>query len=543
MTTCSKIFSGDLPELINEIIQYFRNDFSTLYSCILINRIWCRLTIPILWENPFSIPTKNYQFIEMYLNEEDKKKLYEYGINIKIPINNNNPNNNNNNNNKTLFNYPNFIKILNLREIQLSIEQWISINCNKKYYTESVKLIYKSLFKSFIDNKANLNTFKVSDIKYFNDSVEIILENPNFINEIKNLKLITNQYFKFLTVLSNNCKSISTLYLEFNEIHDISTIEKPLLNIIKTQKKLEKISFVQRNYLFKQNKFHLHNSLLTLKNSNCSNTLKTIIFYNIDFKNINILKEVFEQLNVLESIHILYCFSLNNEFIQQIISINNKPFKLKSLFLSSRSFQIESFQLLLQKFGDYLENIGFGFFTNDELKQQLLELIIKYCTNIKFFELLGFNEQCIFLSFDIIEIIGENLNYLSIDNEMIKLSSIVLRELGQILPNKLEYLKLCLKINPSDFELFLKKSQNTFIKKLLIRDYTTIGSEDILPYIEKYIMKKKRVKYLAFKDDFIGRDLFESKNKVKKFELYGIKVESYYSPNIYVTFIAEMYCF
>ncbi|CAB5217430.1 unnamed protein product [Rhizophagus irregularis] len=423
MTTCSKIFSGDLPELINEIIQYFRNDFSTLYSCILINRIWCRLTIPILWENPFSIPTKNYQFIEMYLNEEDKKKLYEYGINIKIPINNNNPNNNNNNNNKTLFNYPNFIKILNLREIQLSIEQWISINCNKKYYTESVKLIYKSLFKSFIDNKANLNTFKVSDIKYFNDSVEIILENPNFINEIKNLKLITNQYFKFLTVLSNNCKSISTLYLEFNEIHDISTIEKPLLNIIKTQKKLEKISFVQRNYLFKQNKFHLHNSLLTLKNSNC------------------------------------------------------------------------------------------------------------------------FNEQCIFLSFDIIEIIGENLNYLSIDNEMIKLSSIVLRELGQILPNKLEYLKLCLKINPSDFELFLKKSQNTFIKKLLIRDYTTIGSEDILPYIEKYIMKKKRVKYLAFKDDFIGRDLFESKNKVKKFELYGIKVESYYSPNIYVTFIAEMYCF
>ena len=41
--TCSKIFSGDLPELTNEIIQYFKNDNKTLYSCILVNRLWCRL--------------------------------------------------------------------------------------------------------------------------------------------------------------------------------------------------------------------------------------------------------------------------------------------------------------------------------------------------------------------------------------------------------------------------------------------------------------------------------------------------------------------
>ncbi|PKY33805.1 hypothetical protein RhiirB3_453023 [Rhizophagus irregularis] len=43
-----------LPELINEIIQYFRKDFLILYSCILINRSWCDLTIPLLWEDPFS---------------------------------------------------------------------------------------------------------------------------------------------------------------------------------------------------------------------------------------------------------------------------------------------------------------------------------------------------------------------------------------------------------------------------------------------------------------------------------------------------------
>ncbi|EXX68022.1 hypothetical protein RirG_108720 [Rhizophagus irregularis DAOM 197198w] len=71
--TCSKIFSGDLPELVDEIIQHLRNDISTL--------LWCRLAIPLLWEDPFSTPTKNYHFIEIYLQyleEKDKEKLQDY---------------------------------------------------------------------------------------------------------------------------------------------------------------------------------------------------------------------------------------------------------------------------------------------------------------------------------------------------------------------------------------------------------------------------------------------------------------------------------
>src|SRR5438094_10569004 len=98
-----KIFSGELPELTIEIIQNFRNDFSTLYSCILVNRLWCRLAIPLLWEDPFSTPTENHAFIEIYLrslNDDDKAQLYEYGFEINsFPSN-------------SLFNYPSFVKSL-----------------------------------------------------------------------------------------------------------------------------------------------------------------------------------------------------------------------------------------------------------------------------------------------------------------------------------------------------------------------------------------------------------------------------------------------
>src|SRR5204862_398021 len=116
---CSKILLGDLPELTNEIIQYFQNDHKTLFSCTLVNRLWCRLAIPLLWEDPFSMKLpKNHHFIGIYLhnlNEGDKTKLNEHGINNSVfPPN-------------TLFNYPCFIKCLKISRIIFSVEYWVEI--------------------------------------------------------------------------------------------------------------------------------------------------------------------------------------------------------------------------------------------------------------------------------------------------------------------------------------------------------------------------------------------------------------------------------
>ncbi|UZN98883.1 uncharacterized protein OCT59_000168 [Rhizophagus irregularis] len=267
---CSKIFSGDLPELTNEIIQHLRKDFSTLYSCILVNRLWCRLAIPLLWEDPFCIPTQNYSYIEIYLSylkEDDKEKFNEYGI-----INNLLPSN------TLLFNYPSLIKYLKTTRICFSVET-----------------------------------------------------------------------------------SISSIVFDFHITNDNnrSLIEKCLLQIIISQHNLKRISF----------------------GNDC-----------------------------------------------------------------------------------------------DEL-----------------------------------------------------LSSIVLRNLGQVLPTKLEYLSLTLSFNISDFEIFLRNFQNTFIKKLLIRNMAKDDDKIILSYIKEYIMKKKRVKYLAFSEycsnDYTNRELFFSDDEVSEFKLHNVIVQ------------------
>ncbi|EXX79968.1 hypothetical protein GLOIN_2v1765643 [Rhizophagus irregularis DAOM 181602=DAOM 197198] len=188
--TCSKIFSGDLPELTEEIIQYFRKDFSTLYSCILINRLWCRLAIPLLWEDPFSKKyPENHHFIEIYLsklNEDVKTKLYLYGVNNDLVSSN------------TLFNYPSFIKYLDIDKILNSIQTWVDTLVGKNQ-EKLVNLIYRSLLEMFIENEGNLHSFEVvlsTRYNYFNNSIDLILQNPNFAYNIRNLELrIINSIF------------------------------------------------------------------------------------------------------------------------------------------------------------------------------------------------------------------------------------------------------------------------------------------------------------------------------------------------------------
>ncbi|PKC56894.1 hypothetical protein RhiirA1_473336 [Rhizophagus irregularis] len=507
-----KISIVDLPELTYEVIKYFKNDFSTLYSCVLVNRLWCRITIPLLWENPFLIPSKNYKknsnLIKIYLydlNDDLKTKLDQYGIR------------DNSLTSSALFNYPSFLKYLNTFNMATFANSWVEniiITSKQRLNIDLIcdikRLVIISLFKKFIENEVNLNTLEIEISNYyyyiyFINILESILQNTNFIHNTGNLKLYIDNKNDFDFYYYNN---------------DHTLIEDRILQIINLHQNLKKI-------IFGDNNLPLFKSLLLSKGFNCSNTLNTIIFYRINFNNVINLDKILEQLNVLESVHIIHCFSLNSQFVQQINNLT-KPFKLKTLFID-RIPQIEPLQKLLQISGDYLENLMCRFSLVLLLNQQLLELIIKYCKNIKRLNLQSIGKQITRLVINLIKNIKQNLNYLKISEcyqslliGYYEFSSLLLQNLGQILPSKLEYLHLILHIRPNDFKIFLENSQNIFIKKLLIMQN---GNDDILYYLREYIIKKKRVKYLAIKydDDFLNLN-----DKVKEFKLRNnIRVQNY----------------
>ncbi|GES94008.1 hypothetical protein GLOIN_2v1869164 [Rhizophagus clarus] len=174
---------------------------------------------------------------------------------------------------------------------------------------------------------------------------------------------------------------------------------------------------------------------------------------------------------------------------------------------------------------------------------------MNYNSKIRYLYLpVGLNHLNTNLIFKLINNVKQNLNYLVINAHDVDytyhLNSIILQNLGQILPSKIEYLNLGLAIAGCDLEVFLKNSQNIFIKKLLIRNNRKEESEDIFPYIKEYIMKKKRVKYLAILEVFQGNreDLFSLKDKLEEFKLYDIQVLDYYGLHIdIISFIEKTY--
>ncbi|PKK63821.1 hypothetical protein RhiirC2_788371 [Rhizophagus irregularis] len=203
--SCSKLFLGDLPaELTYEIIKYFQNDFSTLHSCILVNRLLCRLVIPLLWENPFSFHTGKYDFIEIYLN-------HEYKI-----INN-------------TFNYPSFLKYLNTLELFISVAKWFDSARNSKFGIRTgvseqnfERFITMSLFKIFIENEVNLHTLEIkAAIIYYrelNEILELILQNQNFIHNIGNLKVNCIRGDNDNTIINNHISQIIHLHQNLKKI-------------------------------------------------------------------------------------------------------------------------------------------------------------------------------------------------------------------------------------------------------------------------------------------------------------------------------------
>ncbi|POG67202.1 hypothetical protein GLOIN_2v1779631 [Rhizophagus irregularis DAOM 181602=DAOM 197198] len=104
-------------------------------------------------------------------------------------------------------------------------------------------------------------------------------------------------------------------------------------------------------------------------------------------------------------------------------------------------------------------------------------------------------------------------------------SSTLLKNLGQVLPYKLEHLCLILLFNINDLIIFLKNSQNTFIEKLLIGNIINIiqngKSENISYYVKEYIMKKERVRYLAFLETD-HKNYEEDDDEVQKYDDLGM---------------------
>src|SRR5436189_4203069 len=94
-------------DCLNEIFEYLKEDKISLRSCLLVNRLWCEVSVRILWRS-----IRNYSTLITCLPNESKEILYNNGIITSTSISK-----------PPMFNYSSFCKVLLVDQLNHEISQ------------------------------------------------------------------------------------------------------------------------------------------------------------------------------------------------------------------------------------------------------------------------------------------------------------------------------------------------------------------------------------------------------------------------------------
>src|SRR6266496_3552802 len=94
-------------DCLEEIFEYLEDDKATLYSCLLVNRLWCKISVRIFWRS-----IRNHNTLIACLPKYSKEILYKNKIITSIPK-------------PPMFNYATFCKILSIDELHHGVKQFI----------------------------------------------------------------------------------------------------------------------------------------------------------------------------------------------------------------------------------------------------------------------------------------------------------------------------------------------------------------------------------------------------------------------------------
>ncbi|CAG8523654.1 11600_t:CDS:2 [Ambispora leptoticha] len=105
------------PEILQQIITFHEDNYKTLYSCLLVNKYWCRNVVPILWRNmPEKYKKKSpsaYKFIQAYINCLSTDTRAQLGLTKSDQQNE-----------SSVFLYPTYLKVFDLQWLLNEIVSW-----------------------------------------------------------------------------------------------------------------------------------------------------------------------------------------------------------------------------------------------------------------------------------------------------------------------------------------------------------------------------------------------------------------------------------
>src|ERR1043165_4662090 len=131
-------------------------------------------------------------------------------------------------------------------------------------------------------------------------------------------------------------------------------------------------------------------------------------------------------------------------------------------------------------------------------ERKAYESIINHCDEIKFLNISFINYNNIPKLYELITHLNEHLQYLSLQHYYnLNVGSMILTELGQILPDPLKYLELSFKIDPNDLKILLGHCKLIELKTLLVRNFNH-KNVDVTFNILKEFVRERKVRNFAY---------------------------------------------
>src|SRR6266498_3181101 len=138
---------SQLPaDCLNEIFEYLEDDKVSLHSCLLVNRLWCEVSVRILWSNNYKYNKRTYNTLISCLPNESKENLSKNGFIITTPTSK-----------PPIFNYASFCKVISISQVHHQVENFLKSQNLNKYNKLIVAQEILKLFVKQIPSLKKLN--------------------------------------------------------------------------------------------------------------------------------------------------------------------------------------------------------------------------------------------------------------------------------------------------------------------------------------------------------------------------------------------------
>ncbi|PKK67005.1 hypothetical protein RhiirC2_852481 [Rhizophagus irregularis] len=210
-----------LKDILLIIFEELEDDQRSLFSCLLVDKLWCETAVIFLWKNPWRYYLGFYQekflynTIILFLPDESKEFLKLEGIDIPSSKSQNPP----------LFDYLTFCRHLNV----VKINSIIHLSDYKKYIVEQE--VYKLLMR-----KCSL--LKSMDVRYIKHHLDYFNGAESCLSRLTELKCTTFDQPLFYDRLDQHCQYIEKLIIDQCKKDNYG-----LAKLIQVQKNLKYIEF------------------------------------------------------------------------------------------------------------------------------------------------------------------------------------------------------------------------------------------------------------------------------------------------------------